>query len=147
LVSTTDLLAFVVSQNVKRRQLKAGPLAIAAAEAWIEAEKAGQIAEHGGDRRSTAHKGHLIKNPRDYFAKLFGVGKNYVEHARALLKDDPLAAASIKKAGASLQEKYDELQLRRGGEANQQGRMRKLREQRQSLDHALGRHRVRVVPL
>jgi len=37
----TDLLALVVSLNVKRRNLTAGQRAIAAAEAWIQAERKG----------------------------------------------------------------------------------------------------------
>jgi ParB-like chromosome segregation protein Spo0J len=141
---TTDLLAFVVSQNVKRRQLKAGPLAIAAAEAWIEAEKAGQVSTGKGGNRTKAQSALWISDPRKYFGKLFGVGEKYVEQARALLKDDPLAAASVKTAGALLKEKYEELQLRRGGEANQQVRMRKLREQRPDLADAVSEERIKL---
>jgi hypothetical protein len=50
----------------------------------------------------------LIKDPRQFFAKLFGVSRIYVERAHALLKDDPLATAAV-KAGAPLKEKYEAL--------------------------------------
>lgn len=139
---TTDLLGFVVSQNVKRRQLKAGPLAIAAAEAWIEAEKAGLVLTGKGGDRSNAQSGHCIKDPRTHFGKLFGVGKNYVDQAHTLCKDDPPAAESVKRTGAPLKQKYEELQLRRGGDANKQGRMRKLREQRPDLADAVDEERM-----
>ena len=82
--SSALALSFVVSLNVKRRNLRASQRAMAAAEAWNIAEKNGQVAGgSGGDRvKQSAQNGHIIRSARDYFAKLFEVGKTYVEQAR-----------------------------------------------------------------
>jgi hypothetical protein len=127
-----DPLAFVISINAKRRKSNAGQLAMAAAEAWHIAEKDGKVQTKGGNRKSKAQSGHLISEPRDYFAKAFGVGKNYVEQARALLKDDALGAAAV-KAGGSLKDYYEALTKRAGSTVNEQIRRRRLGEQRPDL--------------
>jgi ParB-like chromosome segregation protein Spo0J len=137
----TDLLALVVSLNVKRRNLTAGQRAIAAAEAWIQAEKEGRVRTQGGDRKSSAKNLHLITKPRDHFAKLFSSNAVYVEQGHVLLKDDALAAAEV-KAGASLKEKYDAFALRRGGTLNEQSRLRKLSEERPDLAEAVAAERI-----
>ena len=68
----------------------AGQKAIAAAEAWKQAEDDGRVRTgRGGDRKSNAQKGHLIADPRSYFGALFDVGKNYVDMARAVCRWAP----------------------------------------------------------
>jgi hypothetical protein len=80
---------------------------MAAAEAWAYAEAQGMVSAHGGDRKSNAQRGHLISDPRSHFAEAFGVGKNYVEQARALLRDDPPAAVAVKNGDQpSLKDAY-----------------------------------------
>ncbi len=88
--SSALALSFVVSLNVKRRNLRASQRAMAAAEAWNIAEKNGQVREggKGGDRRSTnVQNVHWIKQPRDHFARLFEVGAVYVQQARVVLAE------------------------------------------------------------
>jgi hypothetical protein len=74
----------------KRRSLTASQRAIAAGRAWLRAEAEGRVLTgKGGDRRSKdqSPNGALIHQPRDYFAALYGVGKNYVEMAHALARE------------------------------------------------------------
>jgi hypothetical protein len=66
-------------------------IAIVAAEAWGLAEKKGLVQKQGGPRQK-AQNG-LIAHPREHFAELFGVSKNYVEMARALLRGDAQSSA------------------------------------------------------
>jgi hypothetical protein len=109
-VKDADPLGLVVSMN-KRRKPNASQMAMAAASAWAAAEAEGPVQTKGGNRKSNAQLGHLISEPREYFAGLFGVGKNYVEHARALLKYDPIGAAAV-RAGEPIKEHYEALQKR-----------------------------------
>jgi hypothetical protein len=98
-----DVLAMIVSLNRKRRMLRASQSAIAAAEAWRYATSNGQVAERGEIGRNRSLKvSDLIKDPRKHFAALFGVNFVYVQQARALLADDPVAAASVGQASPSL---------------------------------------------
>jgi hypothetical protein len=89
---------------VKRRNLSAGQRAVAAAEAWSQAAAEGRVQTgQGGDHKSKPKEGvDLIQSPRDSFAGLFGVGKNYVEMARALWLDDPPAGDAVKAGTADL---------------------------------------------
>jgi hypothetical protein len=58
---------------------------MAAASAWVWAEKEGKVAARGEVGRGRSSKvDDLIKNPRKHFGLLFGVGEHYVEQARAL---------------------------------------------------------------
>jgi hypothetical protein len=122
-----DVLTFVIGANVKRRALRASQRAMAAAEAWNIAEKNGQVQEHGGDRSSSGQNGHLIKQPREYFAKLFEVGVAYVKQARTVLADDPIMAERIKLGTQlSLQDVYDAVMKRKGDAADDASKMRRL---------------------
>jgi hypothetical protein len=89
----SDALAFVVSLNVKRRNLTKPQLAIAAARAWAQAEAAGEVRPHGGDRTASDENRHLIQEPRKHFADLFGVSQDYARMARVVLAySEPLTA-------------------------------------------------------
>jgi len=59
--------------------------AIAAARAWAQAEAAGRIQKSGArtDLPTPKEGVGLIASPRDHFGAMFGVGKGYVEMARA----------------------------------------------------------------
>ena len=86
-------MAFVVSLNVRRRNLTASQRAIAAAEAWDQYEiGAGRPAGKSAESRQNS-KGWT----RDRLADLFGVNKDYIQQARAL---DAELAAEERAAGA-----------------------------------------------
>jgi ParB-like chromosome segregation protein Spo0J len=127
-----DLLRLVISLNAKRRDLTASKRAVAAAEAWAYAEEAGRVLTGKGGDRSKAQSGHCIKDPRNFFADQFGVGKNYVEQARALKRGDPLAFAAVKD-GAPLAASYDALTMRLGTAENTKARLKRLAEKRPDL--------------
>jgi hypothetical protein len=134
-----DPVAYVVSLNVKRRNLTASQKAIAAAEAWVMAEAEGRVQKHGGDRKSKPQNGVLIiKFPSEHFGALFSVGKNYVDMAKALLAEDgdPTNAVQIKKGGPNapkLKDTYDAMMKRRGGDSHKLIALRKLKETRPDL--------------
>jgi ParB-like chromosome segregation protein Spo0J len=92
-----DPLAFVISTNVRRRNLTAGQRAIAAAE-----------------------------------AALFGVGKNSVQMARALVRDDPIAVERV-RAGGDLKTAYDALMKRKGDAADEATKIRRLNNEAPDL--------------
>ena|SRR5579863_7850324 len=85
-----------------RDQNTAGQRAIAAAEAWIHAEKEGKTLKRGGDRaKGMVHPEGVVKDAEGHFSKMFGVRGATVQHARALLRGDPDVAALV-KAGKPL---------------------------------------------
>ena len=47
------------------------------------AEAEERIQKQGGDRGKTPSEGVLIVDPREHFAKLFGIGENFAGMARA----------------------------------------------------------------
>lgn len=67
---------------------------MAAARAWSRAAAAGKILKRGQkpDDLKSRKVRDLIRDPRTYFAKLYGVGEKFVEMARDLYLDDPLSA-------------------------------------------------------
>ncbi|HEY2758296.1 MAG TPA: hypothetical protein VGJ01_21485 [Pseudolabrys sp.] len=82
--------------HVKGRDLTASNRAYAAAEACAYAENTGKVAKHGEVGRNRVPKvGTLISHPRDYSSEQFGVNRVYVGHARALLRDDPVAFTTV----------------------------------------------------
>jgi hypothetical protein len=84
-------ITFLGLIRLSKWNLTASQRAMAAAAAWAMAEREGRV-QSGAERAKSAQRGQIIRNPRDHFAALFGVGKNYVEMARALLRDDPPGA-------------------------------------------------------
>jgi len=126
-----DPLALIISLNVKRRNLSAGQRAIAAADAWYQAEAAGRVLKHGGDRTS-GKSTHLIADPREYFATAFGSNDKYIRMARSLLIDDPPAAESVRN-GADLQEAHQALISRLGSQKAKDNRLRELERDRPDL--------------
>ena len=111
-------MAYVVALNVKRRNLSASQKAIAAGEAWRQAEVEGRVQKQGMKKARVA----LIRDPRQHFATLFGVQEKWVEAARALVRDDPPAAMLVKSGAATLIEKCRELDLRQGNTSHIAGR-------------------------
>jgi ParB-like chromosome segregation protein Spo0J len=70
LTNGADPLTLIVSLNIKRRNLTAGQRAIAAAQAWVYAEKEGLVQAKG--RPGKLDKiSNLIAQPREHFAKAF----------------------------------------------------------------------------
>jgi ParB-like chromosome segregation protein Spo0J len=116
-VDPPDVLAFVVSLNVKRRNLSAGAKAIAAAEAWD---------------RATFPKNLGKQGKAGALAALFGINHTYVQQARALLQDDPPAAEAV-KAGGVLKDAYEKLQRRKGDLLNHEIKLRDLNATRPDL--------------
>lgn len=116
-----DPLALVISLNVKRRSLRAGQKAIAAAEAWDHV-----VPNVGDNRRAKIDRAALL-------AAMFGVSKSFVEMARALVLDDPIAAAAVKAGDEQLAPAHDRLAQRVGTERNRQHRLRQLRSDRPDL--------------
>ena len=113
-----DPVAYVVSLNVKRRNLRAGAVAIAAARAWD------QVSPDSGGKQGRA--GAL--------AAMFGIGHGPVQQARALVERDPLAADDVGSGRQTLAAAYDAL------------RERERRAESQADKRArLGRHRPDLV--
>jgi hypothetical protein len=73
----------------------AGQRAIAAAEAWNYAESRGMT---GTGRKLGIEGTEVGTKARTYFGKLFGADEHQVDQARALLRDDPPAAALVTAA-------------------------------------------------
>lgn len=76
--------------------------AIAAARAWARAEAAGRILKPGENARwkgsPKVGEPQPITDAREHFAALYGVSKNYIEMARAVLGySDALAPATAGK--------------------------------------------------
>jgi hypothetical protein len=90
-----------MAAETKHWRDRASQRAIAAAEAWSQAAAEGRVQScKGGDRREQSDKFALIRDPREVFAKAFGVNEKYVEMARALWLDDPPAADAVKAGTA-----------------------------------------------
>jgi hypothetical protein len=125
-----DPLSVLVSLNVKRRNLSAAQKAIAAADAWVQAEAEGRVETKGGDRKSKAQSAHLIADPRNHFGKLFGVGEKYVTMARDLLLHDRVAARAVRDGTGNLRAAHHELGLRIGRQKTTLNHVRDLERKR-----------------
>ena len=102
-----DPLGFVVSANVKRRQLTSGQQAMAAAEAWDQAEFPKHLGKQG-------RAGHL--------AQLFGISHTYVQQARKLLQQAPDLADSVKRRDTNLTDALKVLKQRQQEQREQEKR-------------------------
>jgi hypothetical protein len=98
----TDLLALAVSLNVKRRSLKPGQLAMAAAMAWDMLESG-----HGGLRQEGASDPLGKRSVR--LAQMFGCGYKSIEKARFILAKQPDLAARVHSGKVQLGAAYEEL--------------------------------------
>lgn len=108
-----DALAYVISLNVKRRNLSKQQTAIAAAEAWEMAT--------GTKEDARAKK----------LARLFNVNHAYVSMARALVVKAPTVAAEVKAGRADLAAAYEQIQA---VEQRRERAERELRERERELD-------------
>jgi hypothetical protein len=85
-----DPAALAVSLNTKRRNLDKQQLAVIAAKAWKRAEDDGRTVGKSGASKSLPKMGSdLIQSPREHFATLYGVSKNYVQDAKFVLDNVP----------------------------------------------------------
>jgi hypothetical protein len=139
--TVTDLTAWVVLQNVKRRNLTAGQRAVAAARAWKVAENEGRIAKEGRPAKNSPQQGELIKSPRDHFGKMFGAGKDQVEQAKALVDNDAVGVAAI-MTGTSLAEAFRDYEVRIGKDRNKVIRRQKLAADRPDLVEKVDREEL-----
>jgi hypothetical protein len=128
-----DPETYIVSQNVKRRDITVSQRAIVAAEAWARAERTGRVQTKGGDRRSKAQSAHLIKDPRRHFGKEYEVGEKYVVMAMELLTLDPPAVEAVRNGAEKLRDAHAKAAKRQGSLLNQQTRIRKLWRERSDL--------------
>lgn len=131
-----NLESFIVSANVKRRNLTGQQRAIAAARAWSRARAEGKIQKQGGPRQKAQDA--LIADPRSHFAALYGVSERYVEMARDLYFDDPVAADGVRSGATDLRKAHDELMKRVGRQKGQDSRLRVLRQERPDLADRVG---------
>ncbi len=93
-----DPVAYVVSANLRRRNMTKSQLAIAAAEAWDLLPSG-----HGGAREQGATSSGL-GDRRARLGAMFGVSGAYVQSARNLLEQAPDLAAAVKAGDMSLTE-------------------------------------------
>jgi len=106
-VLVDDPVAYVVSANVMRRNLSKQQAAIAAAESWAIY---GGPPTRGGDRSKDDSSSLLT---REKLAAMWGVGKDFLTWATALVYEWPEAAAKVKEGKADLAGSYDVLQAAR----------------------------------
>ena len=103
-----DPESFIVSANVKRRNLTAPQRAVAAAHAWARAEASGRVQTHGGNRRSSSGNPNLIREPAKHFAALYGVSQDYAHMARAVLAYSEALAGEVRAGLEPLDAAYDQ---------------------------------------
>lgn len=104
-VIVDDPIAYVVSKNVMRRNLTKQQKAIAAAESW---EMYGGPPDRKGGRPRTSDQSEVMNG--DKLAAMWGVGRDYLTWATALVYEWPEAAADVKAGIASLPGSYERLQ-------------------------------------
>lgn len=107
-------LALVISLNVQRRDLTAAQRAISAARALPMLEAA-RAKNRGGDRRGKDQPARSVQvgNSRDDASKIFKVGVNAVQQAKAVLQDAPDLAQQVENCTTSLVSAYETVQQRR----------------------------------
>ena len=104
-----DPLSLVISLNAQRRDLTAAQRAIVAAKAMDA-----QGTTWGGDRKSSGGSHHLNgQKSRDVVAKIFKVGPQSIQQAKALHDEAPDLIAQVESCTLSLAAAYEELQERR----------------------------------
>lgn len=121
-------LALVISLNVQRRDMTAAQRAITAARALPMFETAADQRKKAGKRLGTdSAQG---RKSRDDAAKVFKVGVNAVQQAKAILTSAPDLASQVEACALSLAAAYQQLQERDKEER------RKLREAEQKAKDA-----------
>lgn len=124
----SDPLAYVVSKNVHRRNLRAGATAIAAARAW-------DVFGGSGDRgRPKKGSDELFPGrTAERIAAVFGIGAATVKRARALVERDPPAADDVANGAMTLQAAYDALRERERRAESQQVKLDRVKRRRPDL--------------
>ena len=99
-------LALVISLNVQRRDLTAGQRAIVAAKALPMFEEAGHQRKVDGAKKKDMNG--QCRTSRDDASKVFKVGVNAVQQAKALLSDAPDLADQVSACTVSLAGAYEQ---------------------------------------
>lgn len=120
-----DPVAYVVSLNVRRRNLNASQRAIAAAQA-------SELFTRFGNAE------------RQRLSRLFGTNEKYLANGRALVERDPVAAEAVKAGDRHLLDAYDELQKRERAQQTQTEKMTRLRDERPDLAERVDAEAVTV---
>ncbi len=123
-------LALVISLNVQRRDMTAGQRAIVAARALPMFEA---LHPEGRPKRGTdsATKGRS----RDDASKVFKVGANAVQQAKALLANAPDLAQQVEACTVSLAAAYEEQQSRRQQSAQRDKAAERVAEFREAISN------------
>jgi hypothetical protein len=100
-------LALVISLNVQRRDLTAGQRAIVAAKSLSLFESTKKPGPKSGTNSATSGRS------REDAARVFKVGVNAIQQAKALLSEAADLAVQVESAASSLMASYEELQERR----------------------------------
>lgn len=144
-----DPLGFVVSLNVKRRNLSKQQLAIAAARAWKQAEDEGRTLQSGETARrpSSPKVGEpdLITDARSHFGAMFGVSKNLANMARRVLDySAELADEVCAGTGKTLEQAYQDATAAERAHKQEAETLTRLRDLAPDLIERIERDELKV---
>jgi hypothetical protein len=105
-------LALVISLNVQRRDLTAGQRAIVAAKSLPMFEEMAKARMAEGGKRKGGTNNATPHRARDDAARVFKVGSNAVQQAKALRADAPDLAEQVECRALSLAAAYEAMQER-----------------------------------